>query len=134
MSGRIPTFSQGLKPLLHRGVMFVGDHVTLRVLDQFRGPTGVLEEVSNGPSVLDWNTDVTLSMHPKEVLLLKFLQPKTEFHWANEPCTQSDDANDAVRQRKMQHLLRHRSSHAEASNHQRPCRSVARDLLLQLRQ
>ncbi len=134
MSGRIPTFSQGLKPLFHRGVMFGRDHVTLRVLDQFRGPTGVLEEVSNGPSVLDWNTDVTLSMHPKEVLLFKFLQPKTEFHWANEPCAQSDDANDAVRQRKMQHLLRHGATHAESTDDQRTCWRMARNFLFQLGQ
>ena len=110
------------------------DHVPLRVLDQFGGPTRVFEQMCNRPTVLDWDTHVTLPVHPEEMLPLEFLQPKPEFHGPNEPCSKRDDADDAVREREVQHLLRHRSAHAESSNHQRPCRSVSGNLLLQLRQ
>ena len=61
------------------------DHVPLRVLDQFGGPTCVFEQMCNRPSVLDRDTHVTLPVHPEEMLPFEFLQPKPEFHGPNEP-------------------------------------------------
>ena len=98
----------------------------LGMFNQFHSPARRLEQVSDGPSVLNGNPHVLFTVHPKKALGFKFAQPQTQFHGRTRrvACT---PPLDAIGNGELKQFLCHGAALRKSTDDQRPHRRFFRN-------